>query len=164
MADPTDPTIATADARKRALADALLYDGQPTPAPAMGGPPLEIPGADRARWDGWDIAKSLGSGLLNGGTSLVGLPGDMKAIVAHLHDTYLRPVEQRLGYQGPSPEQMQAINASAPSLTPTSQSLQGYAADYLGAPHEPQTNAGAIAYNVGQKLPLLPFYAMTRGR
>lgn len=119
---------------------------------------------DRSRWDFPDIARSFGSGLVSGGSMLVGLPGDIKQMIAAAHDQYVRPIEQRLGYQGPSPETMQQVYAQAPSLLPTSEQLARVAQALLGAPHQPQTAPGDLAYTVGQKLPGIPLFLAMRGR
>jgi hypothetical protein len=119
---------------------------------------------DRSQWDFSDIARSFGSGLVSGGSMLVGLPGDVKQMIAAAHDQYVRPIEQRLGYQGPSPETMQQVYAQAPSLTPTGPQLSRLMAALLGPPHQPQTAPGDLAYTVGEKIPGLPLFLAMRGR
>ena len=95
---------------------------------------------------------------------LVGLPGDVKKMIATAHDQYVRPIEQRLGYQGPSPEMMHQIDAQQPSLMPTSAQLARMAEALFGPPHQPQTAPGDLAFNVGQKIPGIPLFLATRGR
>jgi hypothetical protein len=92
------------------------------------------------------------------------LPGDVKQMIAAAHDQYVRPIEQRLGYQGPSPETMQQVYAQAPSLTPTGPQLSRLMAALLGPPHQPQTAPGDLAYTVGEKIPGLPLFLAMRGR
>jgi len=118
---------------------------------------------ERSRWDFPDVARSFGSGLVSGGSMLLGLPGDLKQMIATAHDQYIRPIEQRLGYQGPSPETMQQVYAQAPSLTPSGPQLMRLAQALAGPPHEPQTEAGDLAFNVGQKVPGIPLFLAMRG-
>lgn len=117
----------------------------------------------RSRWDFSDIANSFGSGLMSGGSMLLGLPGDAKQAMASAHDQYIRPIEQRLGYQGPSREVMQQVYAQAPSLMPSSGQLLRLAGALVGPPHVPQTDAGDLAYTVGQKIPGIPLFLAMRG-
>jgi hypothetical protein len=119
---------------------------------------------DRSQWDFSDFYRSFGSGLVSGGNMLVGLPGDIKQAIASAHDQYIRPIEQRLGYQGPSPEMMQQVYAQQPSLMPTSAQLSKAAEALLGPPHQPQTDPGDLAFSVGQKIPGIPLFLATRGR
>src|ERR1700746_3374324 len=107
-------------------------------------------------WNGPDVAKSLGSGMVSGIGQLVGLPGDVRQAVNSLHDQFVRPIEQHLGFQGPSPEVLQQIDNQRPSLLPTSGQLSKLAEALVGRPHEPETDFGKMAYTVGQKLPALP--------
>jgi hypothetical protein len=85
-------------------------------------------------WNGADVAKSFGSGLISGFGALFGLPGDARQMIGSLHDQYVRPIEQRLGFQGPPPEVLQQIEAQMPSLTPTSARISKLAAALLGQP------------------------------
>jgi hypothetical protein len=130
------------------------------PAPSVG----DIPPRLRADWDGSDAAKSLGAGLVNGTGMLVGLPGDVREMIGNLHDQYVRPIEQKLGYQGPSPELLKQIEDQRPTLLPTSDRLSNLAKTLLGEPYQPQTDFGKMAYTLGQKIPGMPFFALTRGR
>jgi hypothetical protein len=114
-------------------------------------------------WDGPDVAKSFGSGLISGFGQLFGLPGDARRAINGLHDQYVRPIEQRLGFQGPAPEVLEAIDAQRPSLLPTSQKISKLAAALLGQPHQPQTDYGNAAYTVCEKLPAVPLYVLMRG-
>lgn len=125
-------------------------------------PPASIP--DRSGWDFSDVARSFGSGLVSGTGMLAGLPGDVRQMIADAHDAYIRPLEQRLGYQGPSPELMREIYARHSSVLPTSDQLATRAQAVLGEPHQPQTDAGDFAYKLGEKIPAIPLYAATRGR
>ncbi len=118
---------------------------------------------DRARWDFPDIARSFGSGLASGAGQMLGLPGDIRQLIGAAHDQFIRPIEQRLGYQGPSPETMQQIYAQQPTLLPTSDQLAARLQSIIGPPHEPQTKPGDLAYTVGQKIPGIPLFLMTRG-
>lgn len=118
---------------------------------------------DRSRWDFGDFARSFGSGLVHGGSMLLGLPGDMKRMIGDAHDQYVRPIEQRLGYQGPPAETLQQIYDRQPSLTPTTEQAANMAASVFGTPHDPQTEAGALAYKVGERVPALPFLLLGRG-
>jgi hypothetical protein len=140
----------------------MADDTPPAPigvhAPSVG----DIP--PRFRADGLDAIKSLGSGLVNGAGMLVGLPGDLRQMISDAHDQYVRPIEQKLGYQGPSPELMKQIEDQRPTLTPTSGQVSKLAQTLVGEPYQPQTDFGKMAYTVGQKIPGLPFYALTRGR
>jgi hypothetical protein len=95
---------------------------------------------------------------------LVGLPGDLRQMISDAHDQYVRPIEQKLGYQGPSPELLKQIDEERPTLLPTSGRISKLAEALVGKPYEPQTDFGNLAYTVGQKLPGLPFYALTKGR
>jgi hypothetical protein len=124
--------------------------------------PPSIP--DRSGWDFPDVARSFGSGLVKGTGMLLGLPGDVRQMIADAHDAYVRPIEQRLGYQGPSPEQMREIYAGQSSVLPTSVQLADKAQAVLGAPYQPQTDVGEFARVVGEKLPSVPLYMLTRGR
>lgn len=124
-------------------------------------PPQSIP--DRSGWDFSDVARSFGSGLVNGTGMLVGLPGDVRQMIAAGHDTYVRPLERRLGYEGPSPEVMSQIYAQQPRLLPTSEQIAAQAQSVLGDPHQPQTDAGDLAYKVGEKIPGIPLFLATRG-
>jgi len=135
------------------------------PPPPIGVPPPsegDMPPALRA--DGMDALKSLGSGLVNGTGMLVGLPGDVREMIGNLHDQYVRPIEQKLGYQGPSPEMLKQLEDQRPTLLPTSDRISKLAQALIGKPYQPQTDFGTLAYTVGQKLPGLPFFALTRGR
>lgn len=127
------------------------------PAPSVG----DLP--PRFRADGMDALKSLGSGLVNGASTLVGLPGDVRQMIGNLHDQYVRPIEQKLGYQGPSPEMLKQLEAQRPTLLPTSGQVSNLAKALVGNPYQPQTDFGNLAYSVGQKLPGLPLLALTRG-
>lgn len=120
--------------------------------------------SDRAGWSFDDFVRSFGSGLVRGGAMAVGLPGDLKRGVARAHNDYIRPVEQWFGYQGPSPETMQRIESERPSLTPTAEQAERFAASYLGEPYKPQTDPGSLAYEIGAKLPGLPLLALGGGR
>jgi hypothetical protein len=124
--------------------------------------PPSIP--DRSGFDFPDVARSFGSGLVKGTGMLLGLPGDVRQMIADAHDTYIRPIEQRLGYQGPSPEQMREIYARQSSVLPTSPQLADKAQAVFGQPYQPQTDAGDVARVVGEKLPSVPLYMLTRGR
>ena len=135
------------------------------PPPPTGLPPPsqgDIPPALRA--DGIDAAKSLGAGLVNGTGMLVGVPGDIREMIGNLHDQFVRPLEQKLGYQGPSPELLKQIEDQRPTLLPTSGQISNLAKTLLGDPYKPQTDFGTMAYTLGQKLPGLPLFALTRGR
>jgi len=125
-------------------------------------PPAALP--DRSGWDFPDIARSFGSGLVKGTSMLLGTPGDVRQLIADAHDAYIRPLEQRLGYQGPSPELMREIYARQSSVLPTSPQLADKAQAVLGAPYQPQTDAGEVARVVGEKVPAVPLYMLTRGR
>jgi hypothetical protein len=127
-------------------------------------PPSEGDIPPALRIDGMDTLKSLGSGLVNGTGMLVGLPGDLRQMISDAHDQYVRPIEQKLGYQGPSPELLKQIDEERPTLLPTSGRISKLAEALVGKPYEPQTDFGNLAYTVGQKLPGLPFYALTKGR
>jgi hypothetical protein len=135
------------------------------PPPSIGVLPTsegDMPPALRA--DGTDALKSLGSGLVNGAGMLVGLPGDLRQMISDAHDQYVRPIEQKLGYQGPSPELLKQIEDERPTLTPTSGQISKLAQTLVGEPYQPQTDFGKMAYTVGQKIPGMPFFAFTRGR
>jgi hypothetical protein len=135
------------------------------PPPPIGMPPPsegDIPQA--LRIDGMDAAKSLGSGLVSGAGMLVGLPGDVRQMIGGLHDQFVRPIEQKLGYQGPSPEMLKMMEEQRPTLLPTSGQFSSLAKALLGQPYEPQTDFGKMAFTVGQKIPGLPLFALTRGR
>jgi hypothetical protein len=116
------------------------------------------------RGDGMDALKSLGSGLVSGTGMLVGFPGDLRQMISDAHGQFVRPIEQRLGYQSPSPELMKQIDEERPTLLPTSGQISNLAKALLGQPYQPQTDFGNLAYTVAQKLPGLPFFALTRGR
>jgi hypothetical protein len=130
--------------------------GIPPPSEGDIPPPLRI--------DGADAAKSLGSGLVSGTGMLVGLPGDVRQMIDGLHDRYVRPIEQKLGYQGPSPEMLKMMDDQRPTLLPTSSQLSKLAQSLVGEPYQPQTDFGKMAFTVGQKIPGLPLFALTRGR
>lgn len=130
--------------------------GIPPPSEGDIPPPLRI--------DGADVAKSLGSGLVSGTGMLVGLPGDVREMIGRLHDQYIRPIEQKLGYQGPSPEMLKMMEDQRLTLLPTSGQIAKRAQTLVGEPHQPQTDFGKLAYTVGQKIPGLPLFALTRGR
>ena len=103
----------------------------------------------RFRYEDWnvpDVAKSFGSGLISGFGQLIGMPGDARQAVNGFHDQYVRPIEQRLGFQGPPPEVLAQIDAQRPSLLPTSAKISKLAAALLGQPHEPETDYGKMAY------------------
>ncbi|SHH62043.1 hypothetical protein SAMN05443248_5432 [Bradyrhizobium erythrophlei] len=142
----------------------MANDTPPAPigvhAPSEG----DLPPRFRADWDGSDAAKSLGAGLVNGAGMLVGLPGDLRQMISDVHDQYVRPIEQKLGYQGPSPELLKQIEDQRPTLTPTSGQVSKLAQTLVGAPYQPQTDFGKLAYTLGQKIPGLPFFALTRGQ
>lgn len=123
--------------------------------------PPSIP--DRSGWDFPDVARSFGSGLVSGAGMLAGLPGDVRQMIAAGHDAVLRPIERRLGYEGPSPELMRQIYAQRPQLIPTSEQIAAQAQAVLGEPHQPQTDAGDIAYKIGEKIPGIPLFLATRG-
>ena len=84
-------------------------------------------------------------------------------MIGNLHDQYVRPIEQKLGYQGPSPEMLKQLEAQRPTLLPTSGQVSNLAKALVGDPYQPQTDFGNLAYSVGQKLPGLPLLALTRG-
>jgi hypothetical protein len=106
----------------------------------------------------------LGAGLVNGTGMLVGVPGDIREMIGGLHDQFVRPIEQKLGYQGTSPELLKQIEDQRPTLLPTSGQISKLAQALIGDPYQPQTDFGKLAYTVGQKIPGLPFFALTRGR
>jgi hypothetical protein len=124
--------------------------------------PASIP--DRSGWDFSDIARSFGAGLVKGTGTLLGTPGDVRQLIADAHDAYVRPIERRLGYEGPSPELMREIYARQSSVLPTSPQLADKAQAVFGAPYQPQTDAGDVAHIVGEKVPAVPLYMLTRGR
>ena len=124
--------------------------------------PASIP--DRSGWSFPDVARSFGAGLVKGTGMLLGAPGDVRQLIADAHDTYIRPIEQRLGYQGPSPELMRQIYAGQSSVLPTSPQLADKAQAVFGAPYQPQTDIGDFAHVAGEKLPSVPLYMLTRGR
>jgi hypothetical protein len=95
---------------------------------------------------------------------LVGLPGDVREMIGNLHDQFVRPIEQKLGYQGPSPEMLKQLEDQRPTLLPTSGQISKLAQTLAGAPYQPQTDFGKMAYTLGQKIPGMPFFALTRGR
>jgi hypothetical protein len=95
---------------------------------------------------------------------LVGLPGDVRQMIGGLHDRFIRPIEQKLGYQGPSPEMLKMMDDQRPTLLPTSSQLSKLAQSLVGEPYQPQTDFGKMAFTVGQKIPGLPLFALTRGR
>src|SRR5277367_3343456 len=120
-----------------------------TPPPPIGTPePSEGDIPPRLRIDGTDMAKSFGSGLVNGAGMLAGLPGDLRQMISDAHDQYVRPLEQRLGYQGPSPELMKQIEDQRPTLLPTSDTISKLAQAILGQPHQPETDFGSLAYTL----------------
>ncbi|MCK1595487.1 hypothetical protein [Bradyrhizobium sp. 164] len=123
--------------------------------------PPSIP--DRSGWDFSDVARSFGSGLTHGAGMLAGLPGDVRQMIAAGHDAYIRPIEHRLGYEGPSAEAMRQIYAQRPQLLPTSEQIATLAQAVFGEPHQPQTDAGDLAYKVGEKIPGIPLFLATRG-
>jgi hypothetical protein len=139
-----------------------------TPPPPIGIPSPSIGDVPpRFRLEGWDAAdaaKSLGSGLVNGVSLLAGLPGDVRQMIGGLHDQYVRPIEKKFGYQGPSPELLKQIEDQQPTLLPTSGRVSKLAEALVGQPHQPETDFGKLAYTLGQKIPGLPFFALTRGR
>ncbi|MBR1173688.1 hypothetical protein JQ617_06950 [Bradyrhizobium sp. KB893862 SZCCT0404] len=136
----------------------LLDNLAGTDAPQV---PPSIP--DRSGWDFSDVARSFGSGLVSGAGMLAGLPGDVRQLIAAGHDTYVRPIERRLGYEGPSPEVMRQIYAGHSSVLPSSDQLALQAQAVLGQPHQPQTDAGDVAYKIGEKIPGVPLFLATRG-
>ena len=122
----------------------------------------EVGNSDRERFDGWDIIKSLGSGLRHGAAEAIGLPGDIREGINALHDQYIRPIERSLGYEGPSPEKLQQIYEQQPTLLPTMQDVQNRVDPYLGPEYQPQTDAGQLGYNIAERLPALPFGLLVR--
>jgi hypothetical protein len=142
-----------------------MADKPPPPIGVL--PPSEgdVPPRFRVEdWDASDTAKSLGSGLVSGTGMLVGLPGDVREMIGGLHDQYIRPIEQKLGYQGPSPEMLKMIEDQRTTLLPTSGQVSKLAQTLVGEPYQPQTDFGKMAFTVGQKIPGLPLFALTKGR
>jgi hypothetical protein len=125
---------------------------------------LPVVDEDRERWDTWDVVKSLGSGLRTGVAEAIGLPGDLRQGINALHDQYVRPIERSLGYEGPSPEKMRQIYAGLPTLLPTMQDVQSRTDQYLGPAYQPQTDAGQIGYNIGERLPGVPLFGGLSGK
>jgi hypothetical protein len=125
---------------------------------------LPVVDPDRERFDGWDILKSLGSGLRTGAAEAIGVPGDIRQGLNDLHDTYIRPIERSLGYEGPSPEKMRQIYAQQPTLLPTMQDVQKRVDPYLGPAYQPQTDLGQIGYKIGERLPGVPLFGGLFGR
>jgi hypothetical protein len=176
------PNQRTGEAEVAGIDDivAALQQPQPTPqTPAMGAlmaaqpqrsqndpePQLPVVGnSDRERWDAWDIVKSLGSGLRTGAAEAIGVPGDIRQGIDALHDRYVRPIERSLGYEGPSPEKMRQIYAQRPTLLPTMQDVQNRVDPYLGPAYQPQTDAGQIGYNIGERLPGIPLFGGLFGK
>jgi len=66
--------------------------------------------------------------------------------------------------KGPSPEKLREIYAQQPTLLPTMQDVQNRADKYLGPAYQPQTDAGQIGYNVGERLPGIPIFGGLFGR
>lgn len=58
---------------------------------------------------------------------------------------------------------MREIEAQRPTLLPTMQEVQNRVDPYLGPAYQPQTDAGQIGYNIGERLPSIPLLGGLRG-
>jgi hypothetical protein len=156
------------------------------PPPPIGmPPPSEGDAPPSLRADGMDALRSLGSGLVNGTGMLVGVPGDLSRTVADLANSNLPPIsspasDSFLGRFVQFMKDESSKTANDPRTAgiaksgrgdlpgsyelPTSDQVSSLAKALLGQPYEPQTDFGKMAYTVGQKIPGLPLFALTRGR
>jgi hypothetical protein len=90
-----------------------------------------------------DVAKAAGSGLVEGGFSLAGLPGDIDTI-AHAAGTWLGNKAREIGGKGPAAPTERALPL------PTSQE----AMDAVGfEPYQPKTTAGEYARTAASFVP-----------
>jgi hypothetical protein len=59
---------------------------------------------------------------------------------------------------------MRQIYAGLPTLLPTMQDVQSRTDQYLGPAYQPQTDAGQIGYNIGERLPGVPLFGGLSGK
>jgi hypothetical protein len=93
---------------------------------------------------GEDVAKSAGSGVLEGMAGLAGLPGDVRSFVA-------KGIEKATGDDLPTIPGW--VKAAVPLLKTSEDYLKPL--DKAGMVHAPQTTAGEYAHTAGQFLPAI---------
>src|SRR5690348_14107819 len=90
-----------------------------------------------------DVAKSFGTGLMNGGAELVGTPGDLRSGMQAATNPLFDRIDAMTGYHPPQAEPRF-------NILPTSDQIKSNLTAYQ---HIPQTEGGQYARLMGDMLP-----------